>query len=73
MAELRCPYLKRERTAWRESLDLSRPAPMAAVITWYCEHPFHGIRVDLGTSWAEVERRCRLCTLPSPDEAAPDD
>jgi len=68
-----CPYLKRERTAWRENLDLSRPAPMTAVITWYCEHPFHGIRVDLGDSRTEAERRCGLCSLPRPDEGTAED
>lgn len=41
----RCPYFKRERTAWRESLGLSRPAPITVVVTWYCDHPFHGIRI----------------------------
>ena len=35
MTQLRCLYLKRERTAWRESLDLSRLAPVTVVINWY--------------------------------------
>lgn len=64
MAGPGCPYLSHERAAFRESLDLSRPSPMSTVVTWYCEHPFHGIRLELGDTLAEVERRCGACTLP---------
>jgi hypothetical protein len=64
MTEPACPYLARETTAFRESLDLSREAPFRVVVTWYCEHPFHGIRLELGDARAEVERHCAVCSLP---------
>jgi hypothetical protein len=70
MTEFACPYLKREKVAFRESLDLSRPAPMHVAVTWNCEHPFHGIRLELGDARADVEKQCGLCSLPRP-EAAP--
>jgi hypothetical protein len=61
-----CPYLVRERTAFRESLDLSQEAPFQVVVTWYCKHPFHGIRLELGDARVEVEQVCAACTLPLP-------
>jgi hypothetical protein len=64
MTESDCPYLVRETVAYRESLDLSRSAPTRVVVTWYCSHPFHGIRLDLGDARAEVEKLCAACTLP---------
>jgi hypothetical protein len=56
----------RERVAYRESLDLARVAPTTVVVTWYCVHPFHGIRLDLGDERAAVEERCAVCSLPRP-------
>ena len=70
MNEPRCPYLVRETTAYRESLDLSRPAPTTVVVNWYCAHPFHGIRMDLGDARAAVEECCAACGLPRPEPAA---
>jgi hypothetical protein len=70
MPEPDCPYLVRETIAYRESLDLSRAAPTTVVVTWFCEHPFHGIRLDLGNGRAAVEERCAVCSLPWPE--APD-
>ena len=66
MTEPACPYLVRERTAFRESLDLSREAPFQVVVNWYCEHPFHGLRLDLGDARANVEQHCAACSLPRP-------
>ena len=66
MTESRCPYLVRERTMYRENLDVSRSAPMTVVITWYCEHPFHGIRMELGDARAAAEGHCGSCALPRP-------
>jgi len=48
MTEPCCPYLVCEKTAFRASLDLSAAAPMNIVVTWYCRHPFHGMRLELG-------------------------
>jgi hypothetical protein len=66
MNEPACPYLVRETIAFRESLDLSRPAPTTVVVNWYCGHPFHGIRLDLGDAQAAVEQHCAACSLPRP-------
>jgi hypothetical protein len=63
-----CPYLVRETITYRESLDLSRPAATRVVVTWHCSHPFHGIRLDLGDSLAEIEELCAICTLPRAEE-----
>ena len=64
MTDPACPHLVREKTAFRESLDLSGDAPFRVIVTWYCEHPFHGIRLELGDARAEVERHCAVCSLP---------
>jgi hypothetical protein len=69
MNRLGCPHLVRETVTYRESLDLSRPAPVLVTVNWYCGHPFHGIRLDLGDAQAVVEERCAACTLPRPDGA----
>lgn len=61
-----CQYLACERTAVRASLDLSRAAPMIITVTWYCEHPFHGIRLELGDARREMEEHCAACSLPRP-------
>ena len=66
MNEPGCPHLVRETTVYRESLDLSRPAPVTVIVNWFCAHPFHGIRLDLGDARAEVEERCAACALPRP-------
>ena len=63
-----CPYLVRETTAYRGTLDLSAPAKYEVISTWYCAHPFHGIRLDLGDAYAEVEQVCAACTLPQSDQ-----
>ena len=59
-----CPYLVCEKTAFRASLDLSAAAPVSIVVTWYCRHPFHGIRLELGDARGEVEKLCAVCALP---------
>ena len=59
-----CPHLVRETTAYRASLDLSAPPDYEVISTWYCGHPFHGIRLELGDAGAEVEQHCAACTLP---------
>jgi len=64
MTEPCCPYLVCEKTAFRASLDLSAAAPMNIVVTWYCRHPFHGMRLELGDARSEVERHCAACSLP---------
>jgi hypothetical protein len=38
MTQIRCLYLKRVWTAWRESPNLSRPAPVTVVVNWYLGH-----------------------------------
>jgi hypothetical protein len=65
-----CPYLVRETVTYRESLDLSRAAPTRVMVSWYCGHPFHGIRLDLGDAEAAVDERCADCALPPPDDTA---
>ena len=50
----------------QETLDPSKPAPTTEIVTWYCAHPFHGIRLDLGDARADVEQHCAACTLPRP-------
>jgi hypothetical protein len=64
-----CPYLVRETTAYRESLDLSRAAQTTVVVRWHCTHPFHGIRLDLGEEQTAVEEHCAACALPRPAHA----
>jgi hypothetical protein len=66
MTECSCPYLVCEKTAFRGTLDLSAPPSPIVIVSWYCEHPFHGIRLDLGDARAEVEQLCAACTLPRP-------
>ena len=66
MSDSDCPYLRCERTAFRESLDLSEEAPMTVILWWSCQHPFHGIAVDFGDARLAVERHCAACTLPRP-------
>jgi hypothetical protein len=63
-----CPYLVRETTVHRGSLDLSAPAQYEVISTWYCTHPFHGIRLELGGGRADVEQHCGACTLPRDEE-----
>ena len=58
MTELVCPYLVNETMAFRTTLDLSAAAKYEVVVTWYCEHPFHGIRLELGDGRADVEQHC---------------
>ena len=70
MSELDCPYLVRETIAYRESLDLSREARTLVITAWQCNHPFHGIAMDLGEAQREAERRCSQCRLPHGGEAA---
>jgi hypothetical protein len=66
MNEPSCPYLVRETTAYRESLDLSTASPTTVIVNSFCAHPFHGIRLDLGDAQAVVEEHCAACTLPRP-------
>jgi hypothetical protein len=67
MTESACHYLTCETTTFRESLDLSKEARVTVVLTWYCRHPFHGIRLELGDEFCAVERRCAACALPRPE------
>ena len=72
MTESACPYLVCEKTAFRASLDLSAAAKVSIVVTWYCRHPFHGMRLELGDACTDVEEQCAACPLPrllSRDEA----
>ena len=64
-----CPYLVCEKTAFRASLDLSAAAPVNIVVTWYCRHPFHGMRLELGDARGEVDKHCEACSLPRPEPA----
>jgi len=64
MTEPCCPYLVYEKSAFRGSLDLTAPAQADVVVTWYCEHPFHGLRLELGDARSEVEKHCAACSLP---------
>ena len=60
-----CPYLRRETTGFRPvSLDLTEPAQLIVSHTWYCAHPFHGLRVELGDALLNVEQLCSACVLP---------
>jgi hypothetical protein len=65
-----CTCLVRETIAYRESLDLSRPAKTRVVVEWYCSHPFHGLRMSLGDSPVEVQGHCSACALPHPTDDA---
>jgi hypothetical protein len=67
MTQSDCPYLKCVRTAYRESPDLTQADSMIVVLTWYCEHPFHGILLELGDARLAVERHCAACSLPRPE------
>jgi len=67
MTEPCCPYLVCEKTAFRASLDLSAAAPVNIIVTWYCRHPFHGIRLELGNARGDVEKLCAVCALPRPE------
>jgi hypothetical protein len=64
MTERACPYLTCQKTAFRTSLDLSSPAEVRVIVTWYCEHPFHGLRLELGDARVAVEQQCAACPLP---------
>jgi len=64
MTESGCPYLVCEKTAFRGGLDLSEAAPVNIIVTWYCRHPFHGMRLELGDARSDVEKRCAACPLP---------
>ena len=64
MTKAGCPYLVCEKTAFRTSLDLSAAAPVTIIVTWYCRHPFHGLRLELGDARSEVEKHCAACSLP---------
>jgi len=66
MRDAACSYLVLETTTFRRSLDLSSPADYEVISTWYCVHPFHGIRLESGVARAELERHCAACTLPQP-------
>ena len=59
-----CPYLTCEKTAFRQSLDLSKAAPVSIIVTWHCRHPFHGMPLELGDARGEVEDYCAACSLP---------
>jgi len=62
-----CPYLVCEKTAFRGTLDLTAEPRPIVVVRWYCEHPFHGIRLDLGDARSDTENHCAACTLPRPE------
>ena len=59
-----CPYLTCEKTAFRASLDLSAAAKVNIIVTWYCQHPFHGMPLELGDARGDVEQQCAACPLP---------
>ena len=65
MASQTCCYLQLEKTARRppghELTDFRR---FDVRKTWYCRHPFHGIRLQLGEAPLDVEERCQVCGLP---------
>ena len=65
-----CSYLVRETTAYRGNLDLSAPATYEVIVTWYCSHPFHGLRLELGDARCDVESHCAACSLPAPRPTA---
>ena len=67
MTDSHCPYLTCEKSTFRESLDLTEPDSMRIVLTWYCEHPFHGVALELGDARLAMERRCAACSLPRPE------
>jgi len=62
-----CPYLTCEKMAFQGTLDLTRPTKLTVIVTWYCEHPFHGIRLELGDARGDMETLCAACSLPRPD------
>jgi len=67
-----CPYLVYEKAVFRGSLDLTAPPQVSVIVTWYCRHPFHGLRLELGDARSEVEKHCAACSLPGrqPDAEA---
>ena len=67
MTESGCPYLACEKKALRGSLDLTDAPPITIILTWYCQHPFHGMRLELGDARGDVEEHCEVCSLPRPD------
>ena len=62
-----CPYLVYEKAVFRGSLDLTAPPQVSVIVTWYCRHPFHGMRLELGDARGDVEEHCEVCSLPRPD------
>lgn len=64
MTDSFCPYLACEKKAFRASLDLTKAAPVSIIVTWWCRHPFHGMRLQLGEVRGEVEKHCAACSLP---------
>jgi hypothetical protein len=60
-----CQYQELEKTAVRlPGHDLGESRSFDVKQVWYCRHPFHGIRIELGDGAVEAEERCRVCALP---------
>jgi len=60
-----CPFLQCETTAYRcVGLDLAEPGSLCITRAWSCHHPFHGLTLELGDAWRDVQERCRTCGLP---------
>jgi hypothetical protein len=65
MDGMHCPYLHCETTAFRRvGIDLGEPAQVSVTRVWYCRHPFHGLRLELGDARLDMEERCGACGLP---------
>jgi hypothetical protein len=67
MTQSACPHLTCEKKAFRGILDLTDAPRLKVILTWYCEHPFHGIRLELGDARGDMETLCAACSLPRPD------
>jgi hypothetical protein len=65
MHEPDCPYLHCETSAYRRvGLDLAEPGTLRVTHAWFCRHPFHGLTLELGDAWLDVQQACKACSLP---------
>ncbi len=60
-----CAFLHCETTAYRcVGLDLTEPGSLCISRAWFCRHPFHGLTLELGDAWRDVQEHCKTCGLP---------
>ena len=59
-----CPHRAYVKVAMRKNFDLKESVEAAVSEKWFCQHPFHGVVLELGDSLADVEEVCSSCALP---------